>query len=127
MYEISEKRLGKPVNEERLCKNIERLRDDRSFIALDDFGVEESNVVRLTNLPIDFIKLDKSLVDKIEKDRKAHSIIESLVNLGASLPLQIIAEGMETYSQANLLLECGVKKQQGYYHGKPTLMLPSNS
>ena len=127
MYEISEKRLGKSVNEERLCKNIEKLKDERSFIALDDFGVEESNVVRLANLPIDFIKLDKSLVDKIEKDRKAHSIIESLVNLGESLPLQIIAEGMETYLQANLLLECGVKKQQGYYHGKPTLMLPSNS
>ena len=83
----------------------ERLQDLRARganVALDDFGVEQSNLSRLLELNVDYIKLDRSLTQSLNQNTKANSIVQSTSQLRASLGVEIIAEGIETSSQSQI-------------------------
>ena len=107
---------------EKFCKGSmkvvrERLQDLRARVAnvaLDDFGVEQSNLSRLLELNVDYIKLDRSLTQSLNQNAKANSIVQSTSQLRASLGIEIIAEGVETSSQSQILLNYGISKQQGF-------------
>ena len=95
----------------------ERLQDLRARganVALDDFGVEQSNLSRLLELNVDYIKLDRSLTQSLNQNAKANSIVQSTSQLRASLGIEIIAKGIETSSQSQILLNYGISKQQGF-------------
>ncbi|MEK3882874.1 EAL domain-containing protein [Paenibacillus sp. PL2-23] len=93
-------------------------------IALDDFGTGYSSLSVLRQLPISVIKIDRSFITDMECDHEGLSIVKTIVSMGHELNMQIVAEGVETKEQLELLLELGCDKAQGYYFAKP-LPLPS--
>ncbi|XOV81073.1 MAG: EAL domain-containing protein [Aestuariibacter sp.] len=100
-------------------KNLERLFSLGYNIAIDDFGTGYSNLCLLSQLPFSKIKIDRSLVMDIESTGKTTEIIRALVNLGQQMELSILAEGVETKAQAEILTALGVQQVQGFYFGRP--------
>ncbi|GAB6167833.1 hypothetical protein JCM1393_02930 [Clostridium carnis] len=101
---------------------IEILNKIRKFgikISLDDFGVGYSSFNHIKILPLDTIKIDRSLLMSLEKDKKTVAIIETLIKLCHTLNLDVICEGVEIKSQLNLLKEINCDKVQGYYISRP--------
>ena len=89
-------------------------------ISLDDFGTGYSSFTYLQKLPIDVLKVDKSLIDEIaQPDRNALLLMESLVQMSRLLGYRIVAEGVEKFDQLVLLRQIGCSACQGYLLGKP--------
>ena len=86
---------------------------------LDDFGTGYSSLQYLKQLPLYQLKIDQSFVRDIESDDGDRSLIKAIVNMAASLELQVIAEGVESDSQRQFLLDNGCTHFQGYLFGKP--------
>lgn len=87
-------------------------------IALDDFGTGYSSFSYLTYLPVDYIKLDKSLIDRFVEVQNIN-VIKRLIQLAQELNLKVIAEGVETFMQVELLSRISCDFIQGYYYSKP--------
>ena len=101
---------------EKFCKDI------RSYgikIALDDFGSGYSNFTHVLNLPIDFIKIDASLIANIDRDTNAFIMVETIVGLAKKLHVQTIAEFVATQEILDVVKDLGVDYAQGFYLGKP--------
>lgn len=101
---------------------IELLRKVREVgieVALDDFGVGYSSFNHIKILPVDIVKIDRSLIMNIENDIKSKSIVKTMISLCRSLNLQVICEGVEDESQVNILKELDCDSIQGYYFSKP--------
>ncbi len=88
-------------------------------IAIDDFGTGYSSLAYLKNLPIDKLKIDKLFVDNITCDLKDLAITRTIIELANSLNLEVIAEGVETKEQKEVLEKNGCSNIQGYYYSKP--------
>ncbi|MGL5149478.1 MAG: EAL domain-containing protein [Clostridium sp.] len=88
-------------------------------LALDDFGIGYSSFKYIKNLPLDIVKLDKSLVFDIEGDKKGEYIIDTLIKLCGYLGLGVICEGVEQKEQMELLKSLQCTDIQGYYISKP--------
>lgn len=101
---------------------LEELIDMGFKIAIDDFGTGYSNLRSLIEFEINTLKIDKSIVDNIE-NQKNILVLESIINLGKNLRFMIIAEGVETRKQLDILSQLGCNGIQGYYFYKP---LPLN-
>lgn len=95
------------------------LRAQGVAIALDDFGVGYSAMRYLSRLPFDTLKIDKSFVFAFGVDRPALAIATAIVALAKALDKRVVAEGVETPMQADLLQGLGVNELQGYLYGKP--------
>ncbi|MDL4839022.1 EAL domain-containing protein [Aquibacillus rhizosphaerae] len=93
-------------------------------IVMDDFGTGYSSLSLLKNFPIQMVKIDKTFIDDVETDIKDRSIVEAIVNMSHVMSLKVIAEGIETEEQMELLKECKVDFIQGFYFSKP---LPSEN
>jgi EAL domain-containing protein (putative c-di-GMP-specific phosphodiesterase class I) len=89
------------------------------LIALDDFGVQASNLNRLAELPIDIIKLDKSLVQRVVSDKKTLEVVRSTAIMAGKLGIKTIAEGVETPAQGRVIHHMSSVQQQGFLHAKP--------
>lgn len=100
-------------------RQLERLKELGICLALDDFGTGYASLSYLQEYPFDFIKVDKSFISKIATDRTQYAIVKAILDLAAALDMQVIAEGIETESQRDLLLEMGCKYGQGYWFGRP--------
>lgn len=90
-------------------------------IALDDFGTGYSSLSYLKKLPIDILKIDKSFVDDIPKDKSAIATIKTILDLANNYNLEVITEGVETVEQKDFLFDMGCRFIQGYYISKPLL------
>jgi len=88
-------------------------------IAIDDFGTGYSSLSYITSFPISKIKIDKSFVAKLPKDRNAHAVVTAIVGLAKSLNLKVVAEGIETAEQLECLAMLGCQYGQGYLFSKP--------
>ncbi|MGO5010661.1 sensor domain-containing protein [Niallia sp. Sow4_A1] len=88
-------------------------------IAIDDFGTGYSSLNYLRRFPIDHLKIDQSFVKDIHSDTDDQNIIETIIALGHSLNLSVIAEGVETKEQVDFLQKCQCDILQGYYYSKP--------
>jgi len=88
-------------------------------VALDDFGVGYSSFGQLDRLPLDYIKLDKALVDHIETTPSKLAICRTIISLAHELQLRVVAEGVETMNQALLLSDAQCNFLQGFVYSKP--------
>jgi EAL domain-containing protein (putative c-di-GMP-specific phosphodiesterase class I) len=88
-------------------------------IALDDFGTGYSSLSYLTRLPVDRLKLDRSMIHRMTLDRKSAAVMRSMISLGAELDMEVIAEGVETEVQLQMLADLGCHQVQGYLLGRP--------
>ncbi len=100
---------------EILCK----LKELGVSIAIDDFGTEYSALSRLKLLPLDRIKIDMQFVQGIDHSQKDRAITEVMINLGKSLGLKVLAEGVETASQLEFLRNKRCDDVQGFYYYRP--------
>jgi len=115
--EITEVSAVEDIEETVLTMN--RLKDLGFTISIDDFGTGYSSLSRLADFPIDTLKIPREFVEKIQPATTGYSMISSIIHLAKSLDLEVIAEGVETLEQVNVLnwLECS--RMQGYYFGRP--------
>jgi EAL domain-containing protein (putative c-di-GMP-specific phosphodiesterase class I) len=88
-------------------------------IALDDFGTGYSSLSYLSRLPVDRLKIDRSLIQRVTIDPKTAAIVRALISLGEDLGFAVLAEGVETEAQFDLLLGMGCQQMQGYLLTRP--------
>lgn len=102
--------------------SVETLKDFRACgmpIALDDFGTGYSSMSYLNKFDIDYLKIDRSFVSNLSPKSKENALCKAIVTMANSLDMKIIAEGIETKEQQQLLSEMGCSFGQGYYLSKP--------
>ncbi|WP_369134477.1 putative bifunctional diguanylate cyclase/phosphodiesterase [Modestobacter sp. I12A-02662] len=88
-------------------------------LALDDLGGSRPTLSRAGGLPVDIIKLDRSLLARVDRDRHARAICEALLGLGAALRVDVVAEGVETAGQLAVLRAMGCGYAQGFLLSRP--------
>jgi diguanylate cyclase (GGDEF)-like protein len=98
---------------------LEQIRSIGVDISMDDFGTGYSSLSMLKKLPIDELKIDKSFVEDIQNDKMAQKMVQNIIAIGKNFGMRIVAEGVETKEQKELLLEFGCDYFQGYYFAKP--------
>lgn len=108
--------VSSPQTAERILQGFRAL---GIGIAIDDFGTGYSSLGYLKRYPVDFLKIDKGFVDHLGEGAVDNQLCEGIVQIGHRLGLQIVAEGVETAQQANLLLAMGAEFLQGYHHARP--------
>ena len=102
---------------------LEELSSDGVRFAMDDFGTGYSSLNHLMLFPIDTLKIDKSFVQDVRSNANAATIVTAIVQLGRSLELEVIAEGIETAEQLGFLASGGCLSGQGYFFGPPVSAL----
>lgn len=100
-------------------RHIERLAAKGVNVALDDFGTGYSNLRALMHLPIQTVKLDRSLIDDVGRDSRVSKLVASLLHAARSLGVRIVAEGVENEGQALFLRSAGCERMQGYFFARP--------
>lgn len=101
------------------CRNLERLSEAGVKIALDDFGTGYSNMRALIDLPLDRLKIDRSLIEDIGENDKLVDLIVSITQLSQILDVDIVAEGIETSVQLMFVEGAGCHYCQGYLFARP--------
>ncbi|HKP79569.1 MAG TPA: bifunctional diguanylate cyclase/phosphodiesterase [Phenylobacterium sp.] len=100
-------------------RHIERLAARGVNVALDDFGTGYSNLRALMHLPIQTVKLDRSLIDDVGRDSRVSKLVASVLHAARSLGVRIVAEGVEDEGQALFLRSAGCERMQGYFFARP--------
>ena len=98
---------------------LNRIKKRGIAIAIDDFGTGFSSLSYLERLDVDRLKIDQSFVNQMMLSESSLRIVETIVQLGHSLSLQVIAEGVEESEQADALRDIGCHAGQGYLFGRP--------
>jgi len=106
-------------NENTARQVIQRLHEFGLKIAIDDFGQGYSNFARFAELPVDVIKIDRSLICKLAEDPRVPTIVKSLITMAEGLNCTTVAEGIEELEQVAILSEIGCTEFQGYLFSKP--------
>ncbi|MBO5650327.1 MAG: EAL domain-containing protein [Selenomonas sp.] len=88
-------------------------------VLMDDFGSGYSSLSMLKDLPVDVLKIDMAFVQEVDKSSRAGAILESIVELGKHLRMEVVVEGVETREQVDFLEKIGCRLIQGYYFSKP--------
>ncbi|MFM7315168.1 MAG: putative bifunctional diguanylate cyclase/phosphodiesterase [Cyanobium sp.] len=88
-------------------------------VALDDFGTGYSSLAWLSRLPVDAVKLDQSYVMQMAEDERCSTLVRGFVRVFQEMGLQVVAEGIETDQQRDLLLDMGCTRGQGFLFGRP--------
>ena len=88
-------------------------------ISVDDFGMGYSSLSRLKDLPISSLKIDRSFVHGLPSDHQDRAIVQTIVDIGRNMNLDVIAEGVETDAQLHHLRRLGCALVQGYLTGRP--------
>jgi diguanylate cyclase (GGDEF)-like protein len=105
--------------DERLLDHLRALRADGVLVAIDDFGTGYSNLSRLKDLPVDRVKIDRSLVRDIAVSAEARTICTAVIGLIHGLGLDVVIEGVESEDQIALLRVIGCTVFQGFHFAKP--------
>ncbi|MGH8291027.1 MAG: EAL domain-containing protein [Steroidobacteraceae bacterium] len=120
-------------------RKLERLRAAGVRIAVDDFGTGYSSLSRLSELPIDTLKIDRCFISRLPDDRSGRTLVSTIISLARAFSMTVVAEGVETEQQIGALWNMGCDEAQGYLlspavpfddiahlltHGKGRVMLP---
>lgn len=106
-------------NIERVVETLNRLNAMGIQISIDDFGTGYSSLSYLKRFPIHTLKIDRSFVRDIATDKNDRTIVATIIAMAHSLEMDVIAEGIETEEQLNLLMAQKCNHYQGYYFSKP--------
>ncbi|WP_188054639.1 putative bifunctional diguanylate cyclase/phosphodiesterase [Sphingosinithalassobacter sp. CS137] len=104
---------------EEVVEAIAALRADGASVAIDDFGTGYSNLARLRDLPVDRVKLDRSLIEHVADRAEARTIVHAVIGLIHGLGCEAVAEGIESEAQAEVLRVIGCDVLQGYAIAQP--------
>jgi diguanylate cyclase (GGDEF)-like protein len=88
-------------------------------VAIDDFGTGFSSLGRLSELPIDTLKIDRTFTGRLPSDRKSCTLVSTIIGLAHAFDMSTVAEGVETAAQLDYLVHAGCDESQGYLHSKP--------
>lgn len=118
--------LGIEITESELMENVDeavaaiiRFQKMGMTIYIDDFGTGYSSLSYLRQLPIDTLKIDASFIRDMPDDRDAVAVVKGIVAMSHSLGLRVVAEGVETAEQLEVLTEIGCESAQGYLFSRP--------
>ncbi len=114
-FEITETAYVK--NAKEFAPLVHMMREHGLMVEMDDFGSEYSSLNALKDIEFDVIKLDMRFLSGDSK--RSRTIIRSIIKMIKDLDIEVIAEGIETKEQADMLLKCGCELMQGYYFSKP--------
>ncbi|MCH9757096.1 MAG: EAL domain-containing protein [Gammaproteobacteria bacterium] len=125
-YHLSEKQLIIELTESALIKDfdsiiipLKKLQKKGVHIAIDDFGTGYASLTYLKKLPLNFLKIDQSFIADIKTSLDAEAIVKSVLYLGKTIGVQVIAEGVEAKEQVDFLNHYDCPIFQGYYFSKP--------
>ena len=125
-YDLSPKLLHLEVIEraytddtKKIFEVLTRLRERGFSIEMDDFGVGASSLSMAAEMPVDVLKLDRSFVCTCVENPKQAKVVQFIIELAKMLEVSLIAEGVETQEQADLLCSMGCSYAQGYLYSKP--------
>ena len=125
-YELDPKQLHLEIIErayvddsEHMYQILTKLREHGFIIEMDDFGTGESSLAMLADMPIDYIKLDRKFLVSGLHDKRHIEVIRAMINLAKTLDIDVLAEGIETKEQEQILYDLGCRYAQGYFYGKP--------
>lgn len=116
MLELTESRKR---NNPDILRVMQRLHDMGVKLALDDFGTGYSSYSNIKDLPIESLKIDRSLISGVDGNNKDAIIVHSIIRMAHALGIKVIAEGIETNEQFQMLRRFGCDFSQGYYLGYP--------
>jgi diguanylate cyclase (GGDEF)-like protein/PAS domain S-box-containing protein len=102
-----------------VLENLQALKDSGVRLGIDDFGTGYSSLTYLRNFPIDVVKVDRSFVAELDDHPQDQAIVSAVVELGHTLDLTTIAEGVETERQLELLRVLGCDLAQGFHFARP--------
>ena len=115
--EITESALLQEPDE--TTRTLTQLRASGVGIAIDDFGTGYSSLSRLSLLPIDTLKIDRSFISGLPSNAVSHALASTIISLARTFHMVTVAEGVETTDQLRALEELGCQQSQGFLHGKP--------
>ena len=98
---------------------FERLREAGLHVSIDDFGTGHSSLGTLRRLPAAELKIDRAFVVDLAQSKRARSIVQAVVQMARTLELRVVAEGVETEAQRDVLVELGCDELQGFLFAKP--------
>jgi len=116
-FELTETKIASDIG--KMLANLTRLRIKGFRLSIDDFGCGTSSLQQLRQAPFTELKIDQQFTHSLTKDTQNHAIVESCIELGSKLGLSVVAEGIETQEDMNVLSEMGCKTVQGYLTGRP--------
>jgi EAL domain-containing protein (putative c-di-GMP-specific phosphodiesterase class I) len=88
-------------------------------VAIDDFGTGFSSLGRLSELPIDTLKIDRMFTSRLPTDRKSCTLVSTIIGLAHAFDMTTVAEGVENQAQLDYLIREGCDESQGYLHSRP--------
>lgn len=103
---------------QQVANILQRHRTSGGTVAIDDFGTGLSSLEYLLQLPADHLKIDMTFVARLDEDERSRFLASMIIELGRRLNISVVAEGVETHSQANWLREHGCHIGQGWLYGK---------
>lgn len=106
-------------NPHHLMAIVRAFRGSGFPVMMDDFGTGFSSLSMLKDLPVDVLKIDMAFVQEVDKSSRAAAIMESIVELGKRLHMDVVVEGVETREQLDFLQRIGCLAVQGYYFSRP--------
>jgi EAL domain-containing protein (putative c-di-GMP-specific phosphodiesterase class I) len=104
---------------EGASRKLRELRLAGMRIAIDDFGTGYSSLGLLSKLPVDILKIDRSFISGLPTDRASVTLVSSIIGLASAFNLAVVAEGVETLGQLELLRRLRCDYSQGYLHSRP--------
>jgi diguanylate cyclase (GGDEF)-like protein len=128
MYNLDPSYITLEITENLFIEDIEKMRpifdDLRAYsikISLDDFGTGYSSLSMLTEIKLDELKIDKNFVDNIHIDPQSLTMVKNIIAIGKNYNMSVLAEGVETIDQKEMLKRCGCDAFQGYFYSKPIM------
>lgn len=118
VFEMTEHNLM-PEHSEDIETTLNSLHDAGVRVALDDFGTGYSSLAYLKRYRIGFLKIDKNFVESITTEVQSHALCEAIIVMAHKLDMKVIAEGVETKEQMQVLVDIGCDYGQGYYFSRP--------
>jgi EAL domain-containing protein (putative c-di-GMP-specific phosphodiesterase class I) len=106
-------------NPARMIPVLAGIKRLRVRLAIDDFGTGYSSLAQIKRFPIDTLKVDRSFIRNTPQNPEDKAITEAIINMGKTLSLTVVAEGVETREQENFLREHACDEMQGFYFSKP--------
>ena len=106
-------------NADQVIRVVEHLHKKGYTVEMDDFGTGYSSLSMLSAMPIDVLKMDRTFIQNIENDEKDVQLVALILGIAKNLKIPVIAEGVETESQLQLLKKLGCVLVQGFYFSGP--------